>query len=254
MPYLDRLSALVAHVDLRATALDGPEDGNVALIERDGRAQTLILWRDLNDLPTPPPEGMLNLRLEFGGADNPLCHALPGRIEVDLDHAPSVARIAEALRDEVATPRCGSAFALERLSEVLLIGLLRNQIERSDTASGLLSGLAHPGLARVLVAMHEAPGREWRVEDFLPIAGMSRSQFMAAFQKHVGKTPMSYLKSWRMGLARNDVQRGDRINAVARRYGYRSADAFCRAFVGSYGVAPTRLRQNGPAGASYLGK
>ncbi len=243
MAHLDRLSALVAHVDMHATPLDTPDGGNVAIIDKLGQPKTLLLWRDLNDLPAEPFAGTLNLRLEFGGPDNPLCHALPRQIAVDLENAPSIARIAEALRDEVSAARCGSAFALERLSEVLLIGLLRNHIEKAGSATGLLAGLAHPGLARVLVAMHETPGRAWRVDDFLPIAGMSRSQFMATFQKHVGKTPMSYLKAWRMGLAHKDVARGDRISTIARRYGYRSADSFCRAFAAKYGIAPSYLRE-----------
>lgn len=242
MSQLDRLSALVAHVDIQASALSGPENGNIALVHSDGAARTLLLWRRPEEMPKVRPEGMLSLRLEFGGANNPLCHALPKTIKVDLSEAPGVRRIAELLRDEVTTPRCGGAFALERLSELLLISLLRNQIEQVGTETGLLAGLAHPGLARVLVAMHDDPGRGWRVEDFLPIAGMSRSQFMSSFQETVGKTPMAYLKAWRMGLARTAILRGDRISSVARRYGYRSSDAFSRAFSIAYGVAPTHLR------------
>ena len=91
--------------------------------------------------------------------------------------------------------------------------------------------------------MHDAPGRSWRVDDLVPLAGMSRSQFMAEFQAVVGETPIAYLKAWRMVLARGAILSGERINQVARRYGYQNSDAFSRAFVAAYGVAPTKLRK-----------
>ena len=88
---------------------------------------------------------------------------------------------------------------------------------------------------------HDEPGRDWKIDDFLDLAGMSRSQFMSEFQSIVGKTPIAYLKQWRMVLARVALIRGDRVKEVARKFGYSSGDAFCRAFVGVYGIAPTKL-------------
>ena len=43
-------------------------------------------------------------------------------------------------------------------------------------------------------------------------------------------------------LARQDVARGDRIDAVARRYGYASPEGFARAFRRHYGENPIALR------------
>lgn len=100
----------------------------------------------------------------------------------------------------------------------------------------MFAGLAHPKLRYAIVAMHDNPGKSWRVEDFADITAMSHSQFMTEFQHIVGITPMVYLKRWRMTLARVDVLKGKRIKEIAQRFGYNSSEAFCRAFISIYGT------------------
>jgi AraC-like DNA-binding protein len=53
---------------------------------------------------------------------------------------------------------------------------------------------------------------------------------------------MGYLRRWRLILAHQDIIRGDRVDAVARRYSYSSPESFTRAFRKVHGVAPTALR------------
>jgi AraC-like DNA-binding protein len=60
----------------------------------------------------------------------------------------------------------------------------------------------------------------------------------------MNETPMGYLRRWRLTLARQDLLRGDRVEAVARRYAYESPEGFTRAFRKAYGVAPVSLRQS----------
>ncbi|MEM7746483.1 MAG: helix-turn-helix transcriptional regulator, partial [Pseudomonadota bacterium] len=74
------------------------------------------------------------------------------------------------------------------------------------------------------------------------IAGLSRSRFAELFVEAVGETPLAYLRRWRLVLARKDLERGDRVQAVSRRYGYASGEAFNRAFQRFFGCAPTGLR------------
>ena len=78
---------------------------------------------------------------------------------------------------------------LSRLAEVLVIRLLRAEIERGATEPGLVSGLADPRLSRAIVAMHEAPGQPWSNVALAAIAGMSLSRFAEAFRARVGETP-----------------------------------------------------------------
>jgi AraC-like DNA-binding protein len=54
---------------------------------------------------------------------------------------------------------------------------------------------------------------------------------------------MAYLRRWRMTLARQDLDRGHRVQAVARRYGYGSSEALARAFQRQFGLNPVAARQ-----------
>jgi AraC-like DNA-binding protein len=46
-----------------------------------------------------------------------------------------------------------------------------------------------------------------------------------------------------MTLARQDLDHGDRVQAVARRYGYASSEALARAFQRQHGVNPLAVRK-----------
>lgn len=128
------------------------------------------------------------------------------------------------------------------LGEVLLIRRLREQIDAGTAAVGLLAGLADPRITPSIVAMHERPGHPWRIDALAGIAGLSPSRFSERFAQLMGTTPMSYLRQWRMVLARQDIERGDRIQLVASRYGYASTEAPGRAFKPLHGHKPTAFR------------
>ena len=73
---------------------------------------------------------------------------------------------------------------------------------------------------------------------------MSLTRFADAFNTRVGETPQTYLRRWRMTLARQDLDRGDRVQAVARRYGYASSEALARAFQRVHGMNPLAARRD----------
>ena len=212
-------------------------------MRKNGVPSRLVMFFRDCDTPAIPREDYLNLRIDLGDQENPLFQALPCSVEVDLSTAPDIAAIADLIQREAAAPRCGGNAVLDRLSELLLVNLLRLRIEQQAAEPGVFAGLAHPKLSHVLVAMHDNPGKRWQVDDFLPLAGMSRSQFMSEFQRVIGATPMAYLKQWRMTLARAALIKGGRVKEVAQRFGYSSGDALCRAFVATYGIAPTKVAQ-----------
>ena len=239
MPHFDRLSSLIAHLEIRGERVADAGESNLAIC---GEAR-LVFLRDMGARDGIAPGAFLPVRIDLGGSVNPLLQALPAQLDADLTENVALAGIARLIREESAALRCGGDFALDKLCELLIVSLLRSHIEQAGAQTGVFAGLAHPKLSRVLVAMHDAPGRSWRVDDLVPLAGMSRSQFMAEFQAVVGETPIAYLKAWRMVLARGAILSGERINQVARRYGYQNSDAFSRAFVAAYGVAPTKLRK-----------
>ena len=261
MAHLDRLSSLISHFDIHACANTPLEDSNFFLLG-DGTKESdaddftrLVLYLKkrkkeggyVAHLKERNSQILVHGGMDIGGSENPLFYALPEFIEVDLkEHHLSekhgIGAIADLIALEMKGKRCGGKFALDRLSELLVVHLLRFTIEQEGAEAGLFAGLAHPKLSPVLVAMHDDPGRQWQVDDFSLLAGMSRSHFIAEFQTVIGKTPIAYLKQWRMVLARNSLLKGERVNSVARKFGYSSADAFGRAFIQTYGMAPSKIK------------
>lgn len=244
----DRLSAFVKTFDL-SVCVNAPcePSGDATLLVlagTDGHATRLVFAAggaiDLAAADTV----LANAMVEFGGTGNPLLGALPTRLEVDLQECPELRAITEAFVAEASDTRCGREAALERLSEVIVLLLLRHAINRGATSPGLLAGLSHPTLHRALVAMHDTPARGWRIDDLADLASMSRSRFMASFRDTVGMTPAAYLTRWRLTLARRAILRGGRVKTTAADVGFNSVAAFSRAYSRRFGHAPTETRRS----------
>ena len=93
-------------------------------------------------------------------------------------------------------------------------------------------------LKRAIVAMHEAPERNWRVEDLAAVAGMSRSVFSNLFHDTVGEPPASYLQRWRLGLVQKWLKQGLPLRLIAEEAGYGSESSLSRAFKSQCGLSP----------------
>lgn len=242
---LDRLSALVARFALDVTPAD-ENTANLRIATCNGSSQPTHVWFSaINTLPSSlckSTEIVFEAQASWGGSANPLINALPVCIEVNIVDDLELQSLATLLALESRAQRCGSGSVINRLGEVLLVCLLRAQLSSGETDVGLLGGLADPRLSQTIVAMHEHPERHWRIEQLAEIAGLSTSRFADRFATIVGQTPMAYLRVWRMVLARQDIENGDRIQSVANRYGYRSGEAMSRAFRRHYGMNPIKMR------------
>lgn len=165
-----------------------------------------------------------------GGAANPVVQSLPPFFVVPVAALPGLAPSLDLLFAEAFGGQCGRQAAVNRLFEVVIIQVLRFAMVEGRTSTGMLAGLAHPGLARALVAMHEKPARAWSLEALALQAGMSRSRFAAEFREVVGLTPGNYLTGWRITVARDLLRKGRPLKVVAAEVGYASAPALSRAF------------------------
>jgi AraC-like DNA-binding protein len=183
-----------------------------------------------------------NLRFE-GGTRNPVAAALPAFACLPLAALEGAGPVLALLFEEAFERRCGRQAMVERLFEVVMIQLLRHLMESGDVRGGLLSGLSHPRLRNAIVAMHEAPAREWTLEDLAGVAGMSRSVFAGAFREAMGTTPGQYLQGWRVGLAQQALRRGRPLKVVAAEVGYGSEAALSRAFKAHAGLSPRDWRR-----------
>ena len=252
MSRYDRLSTFIDRFALSVLP-DAGKRSNLVILQHATETQPSAILVSALDALSPDLYQNRNplfcARIEWGGADNPLLSTLPDHIEISLDDAPEMAMLVQLLKAESEAQRCGVNGALNRLGEVLMIRILRYLIERGQSATGLLGGLADKRLSKAIVSIHEAPGHAWKNDDLAAIAGLSMSRFAELFRQRVGETPQSYLRRWRMILARQDIQRGERVQQVADRYGYGSSEALGRAFQRQFGHSPLAARRGTPAPA-----
>ena len=242
---MDRLTTLMERFHLTVRAAELNEANLFALSGADGSPSHVVFFA-ADDVPIGPTEGViLSAKVEWSGHRNPFLAALPPRVNYDLTQSAEAQSLVHLMLDEAQGARCGAQSVINRLGEILMVRLLREQIEQGATEPGLLAGLSDPRLSRAIVAMHDHPGRLWSTADLAEEAGLSLSRFSELFGSEVGETPMGYLRRWRLILAHQDLQRGDRVDAVARRYAYGSPEGFSRAFRRVYGVAPVALRRVG---------
>lgn len=239
---MDRLTTLVDRFQLSVRAAPLAEANLVAKAGQQGLPESVLFHTKGRCQAKCAEEVLFAAHVSWRGEINPLMAALPDVVEMTLaEHADTLALV-RLMQQEVEGRRCGAQSVVNRLGEALIVRLLRVQIERGTTEVGLLAGMADPRLSRAIVAVHDHPDRHWTNADLAEIAGLSLSRFNEVFAQVVGETPMGYLRRWRLILARQDVERGDRVDAVARRYGYGSAESFTRAFRRAYGKPPTALR------------
>lgn len=173
-----------------------------------------------------------------GEQANPLVRALPSCVCLPLSSLPDSVSVLNLLFIEAAAQNCGRQALLDRLVEVLLIQILRQLMEEGSTQAGLLAGFAHPQIRRAIVAIHEAPEKNWSVEQLAVTAGMSRSVFSNLFREIVGETPAGYLQNWRVGLVKKWLTQGKSLKLIVAEAGYSSESALSRAFKSQCGQSP----------------
>ena len=210
------------------------------------REPTLLFYpRPLaHDFHNAPEDGsdFVCATLDFdGGGLHPVARALPPVVVLPLRAVDGLDHTLALLFAETERVRCGQRLLADRLFEVLLLQLLRWLLDHpaeGGVPTGLLTGLAHPKLARVLVAMHERPDAPWTLASMAQCAGMSRSAFAAAFRERVGETPAEHLLRWRVSLVQGLLRDGRSLKAAADQLGYAGASSLSRAFTQAMGASP----------------
>lgn len=250
MSEFDRLSALINHFSLKVTPQQDAQVNLIILQHINTGEPTQLLLAPLGLVPKLSLVDecvMFSAYTEWGGRGNPLFSTLPSLINININANSDLSMLVRLLKTESEAQRCGVSGVLNRLGEVLMIRILRQQIELGATAPGLLNGLADTRLSKAIVSIHEAPGQRWNNADLAQVAGLSISRFAELFSQRVGQSAQSYLRHWRMILAHRDIERGDRIQTIASRYGYGSSEALSRAFQRQFGHNPLAYRKNGPS-------
>lgn len=119
---------------------------------------------------------------------------------------------------------------LNRLCELLVVYALRCFAENHPQKSNIFALYGHPKLYRSVKAIHRNPGFNWVLSNLAKEAAMSRSRFSDLFKQVAGMTATQYLTWWRMQIAWSELSKGESVDLVAERIGYRSEAAFARVF------------------------
>ncbi|MDW5598177.1 AraC family transcriptional regulator [Conexibacter stalactiti] len=240
--------------------------GDVALVRGDVVHQLASAagasCRPLAEVTAAGPEPGSARRYAFGSGDGEeavfCCGAY--RFEGDLCDGliaalPPLARVrpaagsplratADLLAHEMEHEQPGQQTLLDRLLDVALIHLLREQFgdeQAHPPAWFRASSDAQVGAA--LQALHGDPAHAWTVAELAAQASLSRAAFARRFTALLGVAPLTYLADWRMALARERLRGGDEpLAAVAAAVGYASEFSFAAAFKRRHGVAPGRWR------------
>ncbi|MCU0070492.1 AraC family transcriptional regulator [Pseudomonas koreensis] len=165
--------------------------------------------------------------------------ALPWLIHIKrIEAAAWAENILHFMQIESNDTQPGGALMISRLIDLIVIRILRTWVQQG-MASGWLGGLSDERIARTLRAIHEKPGKQWRIDALATVAGMSRSSFCERFSALVGRSPLRYQNEWRLGLAKSMLAKKDsRIGEVGFAIGYESEAAFSRAYKSHFGRSP----------------
>lgn len=152
--------------------------------------------------------------------------------------------LVDLLFAETQADALGVSAVLDRLADVLMYYLIRRSIAQGNQSVGLAAALADRRIQPALTAMCDEPEQSWTLGTLAARACMSRSSFAERFNALMGQTPMEFLSSWRMQLARHWLER-ERLSVadVAARCGYQSEAAFSKAFKRITGLGPGEYRR-----------
>jgi len=171
--------------------------------------------------------------------------ALPELLVLDPAdrHSPLLDHLIGQLADELASDEPGQSAVLDRLLDLLVIGVLRAWFARAETPPGWYAARGDRVVGAALRLIHDDVARPWSLAALASEASVSRATLARRFADLVGQPPMAYLTEWRLALAADLLADPDLTLAeVARRVGYATPFALSTAFKRQYGVSPRQHR------------
>ena len=144
---------------------------------------------------------------------------------------------------ELANGGQGAAAMVARLTDVLVLHMVRHHVEHlTDADTGWLRGMGDPLVSQAIALIHKRPDQPWTAAGLAREIGMSRSAFFKRFRELVGEGPIEYLTRWRMHLANHHLREGRSVSMAARSVGYASEASFSDAFLRVTGSRPGSVR------------
>jgi len=178
---------------------------------------------------------------------HPLFEELPKRIVLGAAELPNMDHLSGLLQliiRESSNNALGSKVVVRRLSDSLLVTILRGYFEMEKQNIGFHRGLCDKRISRAISAIH-SDSNQYNIEELAELAGMSRSSFLHHFKALIGQSAGAYTTRWKLLKARaalSDTKQS--VESIGFAAGYNSATAFSRAFHSHFGETPTQHRSN----------
>ena len=155
-----------------------------------------------------------------------------------------LAGVLDQLGTEYLSSAPGATLSVNRLTEVLVVELIRMDFGHYGQGT-LLRALADPPIAAALQALHANPESPWTLEALARQIGLSRAAFAVRFRERVGQPMFVYLTALRVDRARMLLAESTlSLAEIATRVGYESDVAFGKMFKRETGVTPTAWRKS----------
>ncbi|MDB5980950.1 MAG: transcriptional regulator, AraC family [Pseudomonas sp.] len=179
------------------------------------------------------------------GLSSLIVEALPDLIILRANEPSSSAArsLFELILQECQRQPGPSAALLERLSHLLFLYVLRQQVNENPELGGLVAIARQPQFAPLLEQLIEAPGQPWSLESMAACTGLSRSAFFKRFNEIARQSPGQVLLALRIRHACRLLKANHTVEQVASAVGYQSIAAFTRAFNKAVGVQPGAYRK-----------
>lgn len=178
---------------------------------------------------------------------HPLLENLPNKLYVTGDTSYNTQWLDSAMgfiAHEAAKLEPGAHAIIDRLSEIILIQVIRATLDATTEHIPFLSVFSDSRINQVLTAIHADPADNWSVERLGQLVNMSRSSFSNRFNELANMTPLQYVIFVRLQKAsRLLIESSIPLIAVADRIGYQSEAAFSQAFKKQYGMRPGEFRR-----------
>ncbi|MDN3385169.1 AraC family transcriptional regulator [Pseudoalteromonas sp. APC 3358] len=175
---------------------------------------------------------------------NEIFHQVTIVREDELNKHPWLKSTFDQLSSEYMAQNPGNEIIVNKLTEVVLVELIRINFGRQEEHS-FLRALKDKRIKKALDLIHSSPENPWTIEALATSIGMSRAAFAKKFTDLVGQTVFAYLSNLRIQKAKEMITTTSAfIDDIALAVGYESERAFTKTFNKYVGMTPKQFRKS----------
>jgi len=168
-------------------------------------------------------------------------HRFASRLHLKRVLLAHVEQLVEEMERECDGARTGHEVALRAKLLELMVYLSRAYVESDTTEAHALLRVGN-----VIGALENDFSKDWKLDDLLKIAHMSRSNLMRVFRKATGQPPIEYLVRLRIQRAMELLRSTNlSVTEIALEVGFNDSNYFTRCFRKATSQSPRQYRQAG---------